>query len=214
LRERPENLVVKALKVISAEKREFQPSIFTPAQKDPFGAGLGGGSSDAAFMLKLLNRHLLARLHLAELEERAARIGADSPFFIRNRPALAKGIGNLLEEVELDFERLLLRAGKTQHYRLNERRHTPWFRLRSPSAAGGGSQKAGLRVERTYEKTISSPRFQKISRNLQDKRRIVRNGALMPPCPVPDLRFMLFLRRRRRSDSTTVGYGKTKNYET
>lgn len=97
-----ENLVVKALKVISAEKRIPAIDIHL-LKRIPFGAGLGGGSSDAAFMLKLLNDTFSLGYTLPELEERAARIGADSPFFIRNRPALAKGIGNLLEEVELDL---------------------------------------------------------------------------------------------------------------
>ncbi len=67
----------------------------------PFGAGLGGGSSDAAFTLKMLNEMFGLGLDTAALEQRAAKIGADCAFFIQNRAAYATGIGDQLEELEL-----------------------------------------------------------------------------------------------------------------
>ena len=66
----------------------------------PFGAGLGGGSSDAAFTLKMLNEMFGLGLDTAALEQRAAKIGADCAFFIQNRPAYATGIGDILEPIE------------------------------------------------------------------------------------------------------------------
>lgn len=67
----------------------------------PSQAGLGGGSSDAAFALRALN--LIAGLGLSamQLEVFAGRLGADCPFFIRNRPVFARGTGNLFEDVSL-----------------------------------------------------------------------------------------------------------------
>ena len=64
---------------------------------------LGGGSADAAFMLKLLNDY--CGLHILEdsLEELASSIGADCPFFIRNTPVFASGTGNIFETVELSL---------------------------------------------------------------------------------------------------------------
>ena len=100
--DKDDNLVIKALKLISEEK-EIPGIDIHLFKKIPFGAGLGGGSSDAAFMLKLLNDTFSLGYTVPELEQKAARIGADCPFFIKNKPALAKGIGNLLEEVELDL---------------------------------------------------------------------------------------------------------------
>ena len=67
----------------------------------PFGAGLGGGSSDAAFTLKMLNEMFGLSLTDSQLEQRAARLGADCAFFIQNRPAYATGIGDQLEPIEL-----------------------------------------------------------------------------------------------------------------
>jgi len=95
-----QNLVVKAYLLL---KKEYSiPEIDIYLRKNiPFGAGLGGGSSDAAFMLKLLNN--VYKLHISEdkLEELASQLGADCPFFIRNRPVFATGTGNIFTPVNL-----------------------------------------------------------------------------------------------------------------
>lgn len=70
----------------------------------PFGAGLGGGSSDAAFMLKMLNELFSIGLTSMQLKELAAKIGADCPFFIENIPSLATGTGNELQPVNIYLE--------------------------------------------------------------------------------------------------------------
>ena len=70
----------------------------------PFGAGLGGGSSDAAFTLKMLNEMFSLCLTEGRLEQLAARLGADCAFFVRNRPACATGIGERLDPFDLDLE--------------------------------------------------------------------------------------------------------------
>ncbi|WP_436416552.1 4-(cytidine 5'-diphospho)-2-C-methyl-D-erythritol kinase [Petrimonas sp.] len=97
-----DNLVVKALKLLAAEKEIPHIDIHL-LKKIPFGAGLGGGSADAAFMLRLLNETFSLGYSDAELENRAAKLGADCAFFIKNKPAFATGIGNELEEIELDL---------------------------------------------------------------------------------------------------------------
>lgn len=97
-----DNLVIKALKLISEEK-QIPPIDIHLLKKIPFGAGLGGGSSDAAFMLKLLNEKFSLGYSENELMRFAAKLGADCAFFIKNRPAFASGIGDKLEEIELDL---------------------------------------------------------------------------------------------------------------
>ena len=64
---------------------------------------MGGGSADAAFALKMLNN--IAELNLSDekLEEYAARLGADCAFFIKNKPAYATGIGNILTTIACDL---------------------------------------------------------------------------------------------------------------
>lgn len=78
------------------------------AKHIPFGAGLGGGSSDAAFTAYALN--LLFELNLTnkQLAQIVEPIGADCPFFIYNRPMFAQGIGTLLSPIDLDLSTLWL----------------------------------------------------------------------------------------------------------
>ncbi|HSG68224.1 MAG TPA: 4-(cytidine 5'-diphospho)-2-C-methyl-D-erythritol kinase [Bacteroidales bacterium] len=69
----------------------------------PMGAGLGGGSSDAAGTLLMLNDIFSLGLSDEKLEELAAKLGSDCAFFVRNKPAFATGRGEILEEIELDL---------------------------------------------------------------------------------------------------------------
>lgn len=101
------NLVIKALNLIATEKKLPEIDIHL-LKKIPSGAGLGGGSSDAAFMLNLLNEIFNLEYSKEELMIRAARLGADCPFFILNRPAFATGTGNKLEPIWLDLSNYIL----------------------------------------------------------------------------------------------------------
>ncbi|RNC64615.1 4-(cytidine 5'-diphospho)-2-C-methyl-D-erythritol kinase [Proteiniphilum sp. X52] len=96
------NLAVKALHLIATEKKLPEIDIHL-LKKIPPGAGLGGGSSDAACMLRLLNEAFDLGYSKEELMLRAARLGADCPFFILNRPAFASGTGDELEPIEMDL---------------------------------------------------------------------------------------------------------------
>ena len=96
------NLVVKAYKLL---QKDFKlPPVKLHLHKIiPFGAGLGGGSADAAFALKMLNNHFNLKLSSEKLQKYAAQIGADCPFFIENRPVFATGTGNQFQSVNLDL---------------------------------------------------------------------------------------------------------------
>lgn len=97
-----DNLCMKAYRLL---QQEFclAPVAIRLHKHIPFGAGLGGGSSDAAFTLKMLNTLFGLGLTPLQLERRAAQIGADCPFFINNQAAYATGIGDRLEPVSLDL---------------------------------------------------------------------------------------------------------------
>jgi 4-diphosphocytidyl-2-C-methyl-D-erythritol kinase len=90
------NLIMKAYRLL---REEFDlPALHVHLHKAiPMGAGLGGGSADAAFMLKMINYEFALGLTSAKLQEKAAKLGADCAFFIENSPTLAKGIGNIFE---------------------------------------------------------------------------------------------------------------------
>ena len=94
-----DNLVIKAYKALAADHK--LPKVDISLYKHiPTGAGLGGGSADAAFALKMLNEIAALELTAEELRTYAARIGADCAFFIDNIPAYATGIGNILTPTE------------------------------------------------------------------------------------------------------------------
>lgn len=67
------------------------------------GAGLGGGSSDGAFVLNILNEKFALNLHPNQLNSYALALGSDCPFFIENKPSYATGRGEILEPVSLDL---------------------------------------------------------------------------------------------------------------
>jgi 4-diphosphocytidyl-2-C-methyl-D-erythritol kinase len=70
----------------------------------PSGAGLGGGSADAAFLLKLLNSFFQLNLPNEKLHNYAMQLGSDCAFFIENKPAFAFGRGELLEKINLNLK--------------------------------------------------------------------------------------------------------------
>lgn len=98
-----DNLVIRALRMLEAEFTIPELDIYL-YKHIPSGAGLGGGSSDAAFMALLLNEEYHLGLTDEDLERRLATLGADCPFFVRNRPVFATGIGNVFTPIEMSLE--------------------------------------------------------------------------------------------------------------
>lgn len=99
-----DNLVVKAYKLLKKDYPQMFSIDIHMYKHIPAGAGLGGGSSDAAHMIKLMNEKFSLKLSLEQMEDYAAQLGADCAFFIRNRPVFATGIGNLFEAIELSLK--------------------------------------------------------------------------------------------------------------
>ena len=97
------NLVTKAFRLIQS-KYSLQSADFFLHKAIPTGAGLGGGSSDAAFTLKLINETNRLGLTETELEEFSAHLGADCAFFIKNKPIFASGIGTVFENIALSLK--------------------------------------------------------------------------------------------------------------
>jgi 4-diphosphocytidyl-2-C-methyl-D-erythritol kinase len=72
----------------------------------PIGAGLGGGSADGAFMLKLLNDKFELALSATQLQDFAGQLGSDCPFFINNKAMFVEGTGDILSPINIDLKGL------------------------------------------------------------------------------------------------------------
>ena len=99
------NLVVKAYLLLAQDYK--LPRLHAHLVKRiPMQAGLGGGSADAAYMIRLLDERFRLNMGNAEMERYAAQLGADCAFFIRSETAYATGIGEILAPVDNDENNL------------------------------------------------------------------------------------------------------------
>ena len=103
-----DNLIIKCYQRMRARYPEIGDVRIRFKKTIPFGAGLGGGSSDAAHMAIALNEIFALGLTREQLAEEVRPLGADCPFFIYNTPCYAEGIGDKLTPISLDLSGLRL----------------------------------------------------------------------------------------------------------
>ncbi len=97
-----ENLCEKAYHLL--KKDFFIPNVHIHLHKQiPIGAGLGGGSSDAAFTLRGLNSLFTLDMSQEKMKKYALKLGADCPFFIQDKPKYVEGIGEKMTNIDLDL---------------------------------------------------------------------------------------------------------------
>jgi len=95
------NICIKAYEMLKEDFPLLPPVQMHLHKAIPSGAGLGGGSADASFLLQLLNTKYRLGISDKNLEDYALRLGSDCPFFIRNRPVFAGGRGEAFEPIDL-----------------------------------------------------------------------------------------------------------------
>ncbi len=168
------DLTAKAYFIL-AEEFDLPPVKIFLEKTSPVGAGLGGGSADAAFALKMLNE--LCGLELSEeaLAGYAARLGSDCAFFIYNRPMIGEGRGEVLTEYEISLDEYDLQvitpagiAVSTKDAYGGIRPHHPEVPLRE-ALARPVEQWDGVLVN-DFEKTVFAkfPELAAIKRSLYD----------------------------------------------
>lgn len=101
------NLCIRAYEMLKADY-DLPPVAIHLLKNIPIGAGLGGGSADGAFALSMFNEVFGLAISIEKLEEYAAILGSDCPFFIRNQPVIAVGTGTSLTPVGLDLGDLFI----------------------------------------------------------------------------------------------------------
>lgn len=98
-----QNLIVKAYNLVKQHYTNI-PKISVRLTKNiPTQAGMGGGSADCAYTIKMLNDMFNLKMSINEMQEMAAKLGADCPFFINPTPSFATGIGEVLTPVDVNL---------------------------------------------------------------------------------------------------------------
>ncbi|MGN7204851.1 4-(cytidine 5'-diphospho)-2-C-methyl-D-erythritol kinase [Pedobacter sp. SAFR-022] len=97
-----DNLCYKAFRLLQKDYN-FPAQQITLLKQIPIGAGLGGGSSDAAHLIKVIDQKFNLGLSVSEMEQYAAQLGADCAFFIQNKPVYAYGKGDQFMPLTLDL---------------------------------------------------------------------------------------------------------------
>lgn len=95
------DLTVKAYRILAEDYPDLPPVKIFLEKTSPVGAGLGGGSADAAFALKLIDELCDLRLSLPQLAVYAAKLGSDCAFFVYNTPMFGEGRGDILSPFEI-----------------------------------------------------------------------------------------------------------------
>ena len=168
------DLTAKAYYVL-AEDFKMPPVKIFLEKTSPVGAGLGGGSSDAAFALKMLNELCELGLSEEQLACYAARLGSDCAFFVYNRPMIGEGRGEILAEYPIDLEaydlQVITPAGiavSTKEAYSGIRPHLPEIPLRE-ALARPVEEWDGL-LANDFEETVfvNHPELAAIKRSLYD----------------------------------------------
>lgn len=97
------NICIKAYHLLKKDFPDLPPILLHLHKTIPTGAGLGGGSSNGAFTLILLNNKFNLRLTTKQLMDYAAHLGSDCPFFMVNQPCYATGKGEKINSLSLDL---------------------------------------------------------------------------------------------------------------
>ncbi|MDX2112250.1 MAG: 4-(cytidine 5'-diphospho)-2-C-methyl-D-erythritol kinase [Alphaproteobacteria bacterium] len=105
-----DNLVLRAVRLLQSSFGVARQVRITLKKNIPVGAGLGGGSADAAATLRALNQHWRLGLAMTELARLGAELGSDVPACVLSRPVWLSGVGDTLEPAVLDYKSFLLLA--------------------------------------------------------------------------------------------------------
>lgn len=131
------NLIVKAIRLLQQEaglKDEYNIKV---EKNIPTGAGLGGGSSNAATALRMMNKIANLGLSQNDLIEFGKKLGADVPFFIKGKPGFATGLGHEIEELNIQPDAWIvtvypnIESSTAEAYQMCEPNPEPEFSLRN-----------------------------------------------------------------------------------
>lgn len=173
-----DNLCTRAYQLLKKNFPQLPPIQMHLHKAIPIGAGLGGGSADGAFTLKLLNQKFQLGLSTEKLTAHALQLGSDCPFFLINKPCFATGRGETLEPIKLDlspYKFVIVNPG----IHINT---TEAFSLLTPSTHLKSIKNIIAQTIKTWRKELQNdfeePVFRKYSEINSIKEELYRAGAL------------------------------------
>jgi 4-diphosphocytidyl-2-C-methyl-D-erythritol kinase len=114
------NLIIKAVNLLE-ELKKTRFNVDISCEKNiPMGAGLGGGSSDAAAVLVCMNELFRLNLKYEELEALSLKLGSDVPFFLKSKPAIGYSRGEILKHVPIEINKYILLVNPSIHVSTKE----------------------------------------------------------------------------------------------
>ncbi len=175
---RNDNLCLKAYHLLK-EPFDLPPVAIHLHKNIPIGAGLGGGSADGAFMIKLLNQKFNLKISIKKQEAFASQLGSDCPFFIRNKPMYVEGTGNIFSDITFSLKDKYLalvmpniHVSTTEAYaRVNPKKSIINLKEALENGETFGFQQT---IKNDFEKTI----FEKHAELEQIKAELILQGAL------------------------------------
>lgn len=176
------DLTLKAVKLLRRDF-DFPPVEIRLVKHAPAGAGLGGGSSDASFALRMVNNMFSLGLDDSGLAAYASELGSDCPFFIYNRPMTGEGRGEILNDYALDLEawRIEVRIPEGVHVSTRDAYSRVVPREREPGGRMPLREALALPVERWREVLVNDFEPSVFARWPQveaEKRRFYEEGAV------------------------------------
>ena len=193
------DLTAKAYHLL-AEDFKLPPVKIFLEKTSPVGAGLGGGSADAAFALKMLNELCGLGLNEQQLAEYAARLGSDCPLFIYNRPMIGEGRGEILTDYQLCLDEYDLQVLTPEGVSVSTkeayggiRPHMPEVPLRE--ALGRPVEQWPEVLVNDFEETV----FSKYPSWLQSNALYMTAVLFMPACPGLDQHFLLCIKSKEKA---------------
>jgi len=100
-----QNLIVKAYNILKKYYPQIPNVNVTLTKNIPTQAGMGGGSSDCAYTIKMLNEMFNLKMSIKDMQSFASKLGADCPFFINPQPSYATGIGEILTPIDINLSK-------------------------------------------------------------------------------------------------------------
>lgn len=173
-----DNLCIKAYRLLQKDYTNLPPVDMHLHKTIPMGAGLGGGSADGAFTLRLLNQMFQLGIPQERLIQYALELGSDCPFFIFNEPCFATGRGEQMESVPVDLSQY-------QCIIINPRIHVPtgWaFQQLTPRTPSTSCRTVVAQPVSTWKEQLindfEEPVFQAYPVIGEIKQQLYRQGAV------------------------------------